>query len=947
MLYAFAGLFIALVATIRMAMHMMPTASLLPRPDSPPIHQTVTGWLEHGMRQHPDAPALHFEDRTTSHRQLDELSSRVAGFLAGQGIAKGDRVGLCIDRSPGMIIALIGILKAGAAYVPLDPAYPSERLAMMEEDAGLKLLLLNKRHRNRFSRDPAIHHAWEEVEAALDGSQDGVPEARAESETVAYIIFTSGSTGRPKGIAMPQRALANLVEWQLERSTFRPSARVLQYSSISFDVSFQEIATTIASGGCLYLVHDADRRDPRLLLQHLHQHRIQRLFLPYVAMRSFMETALAANTCPRDLKEIITAGEQLRVDETVRRYFEQVEGATLDNQYGPSETHVITGHLLEGDPRQWPELPPIGLPLKNCGTCILDESGKAVEQGESGELFLAGRNLAHGYTGRDDLTREVFVKNPFDVPDRPLLYRTGDLASYNPDGTIAFLGRRDHQVKIRGHRIEPGEINNAVADFPGVSHSLTHAVKTGGDILQLATWYTESGDRPVDRDALRRHLADRLPDYMVPAFLVRIDKVPYTPSGKVDLKALPQPSIETSRYAGESAIYESATEKRLAVIWSELLGLEKIPRTADFFELGGDSLRAVTLFLKIQEDFGKDLPLASLAHAPTIAGLADLVDEKADGPNLSGYRSLKMIRHGSSGEVPLFLVHGGLGNVLVFNTLGKLLTPGQPVYAFQWSGWDGRPGETSIESMARAYLNELEHFCPEGPVRIGGYCIGGMIAIELAYLLTERGRRVVEPLIIWDSPNLHSRHYRASEPWDSAETIRDFNRMKTALKEIRIQTSARPMPEADSVYSPPTGKGALIRSIPLLLPALRKARELADSLKHAPEWWAIRSALLRRQPVPMHHRSHFCVRSMVGAVKRYTCRSYRGDVLYFRSDCVVGRHFALTGWWDDPFLGFAELCEGNFEAHAVGGGHIDILEIPEMAGIVNETLLRDTRQLSV
>ncbi|MCK4563775.1 MAG: AMP-binding protein, partial [Verrucomicrobia bacterium] len=748
-----------------------------------------------------------------------------------------------------------------------------------------------------------------------------------------YIIFTSGSTGRPKGIAMPHRALSNLIEWQMERQSFKPGARVLQYTSISFDVSFQEIVTTLASGGTLFLIDNDDRKDPRILLRHLIDQQIERLFLPYVAMRSIIEAAHAVGLYPDSLKETITAGEQLRIDDAVRSFFSKIPEATLDNQYGPAETHVITAHLLEGDPSVWPELPPIGTSLKNTDAYILDADMQPVEVGETGELFLAGRNLAHGYFKREDLTSEVFIPNPFDLPGRETLYKTGDLASCNPDGSINFLGRRDHQIKIRGHRIEPGEINNAVSGFQGIGHCLTHAVGASGSVQQLASYYTAEAGQSISGEELRRHLAQKLPAYMVPAFLIELAEIPYTPSGKVDLKALPKPSIESSRYAEEEYRYETETETVLAKVWSELLGLGDIPRTADFFELGGDSLRAVTLFLKIQQKFGKDLPLASLAQAPTVAQLARLIEEKSAGPGFGSYRSLQMLQRGDDGVAPLFLIHGGAGNVLIFNAFARNLDPQQPVYAFQWAGWDGMRGERSIPEMARAYKKELLRFRPSGPYRIGGNCIGGLIAIELANLLRRDGMQVEEPLIVWDAPNHRSQRHRAREPWGRADAMAAFERMKEDLVRRAIASADRNIEASPAERT--TGLVGFLKNIPGIHPLVLWSKALSKTVP-------IRLALWRGRPVPMDLRPTFCLRTMVAAVKHYESPGYDGNMLYIRSYCVFGREgLGLQGWWDDPFLGFGELCRGRFEGHVVGGGHNEVLSIPEVGEIVKEVFLEE------
>ncbi len=901
--------------------------------NNPPVHSVVTEWFARGVERAADSPSLQFQNTTLSHKALDRLSNQIAHYLIKSGVKQGDRVGLCLDRSVEMVAALIGILKAGAAYVPLDPDYPPERLALMTEGALLRLLLVHSRFMDCFdaSSDPLL--VWERIEGDLSSEPATPTGIVIDPEDLAYVIFTSGSTGRPKGIAMPHRALSNLIEWQLERRSFKSAARVLQYSSISFDVSFQEIATTLASGGTLFLIGNDDRKDPRIVLRHLTDQRIERLFLPYVAMRSIIEAAHAVGLYPDSLKEIITAGEQLRVDNTVRAFFSKISGATLDNQYGPSETHVITAHLLGGDPSGWPELPPIGTPLKNTGAYILDADMQPVEVGKTGELFLAGRNLAHGYFKREDLTSEVFIPNPFDLPGRETLYKTGDLASCNPDGSINFLGRRDHQIKIRGNRIEPGEINNAISGFPGIEHCLTHVVGASGSVQQLASYYTVAAGKSISGEELRSHLAQKLPAYMVPAFLIELAEIPYTPSGKVDLKALPKPSIENSRYAEEEYRYETETETGLAEVWSELLGLGDIPRTADFFELGGDSLRAVTLFLKIQQKFGKDLPLASLAQAPTIAQLARLVEEKPDGPGFGSYRSLQMLQRGDDNVTPLFLIHGGAGNVLIFNEFARNLGSRHPVYGFQWSGWDGMRGERSIPGMARAYKEELLRFRPSGPYRIGGNCIGGLIAIELANLLRRDGMQVEEPLIVWDSPNHRSQRHRAREPWGRADAMAAFERMKEDLVRRAIASADRNIEASPAERT--TGLVGFLKSIPGIHSLVLWSKALSKTVP-------IRLALWRGRPVPMDLRPTFCLRTMVATLKHYESPGYDGNMLYIRSYCVFGREgLGLQGWWDDPFLGFGELCRGRFEGHVVGGGHNEVLSIPEVGEIVKEVFLKE------
>ncbi|MEN7972440.1 MAG: amino acid adenylation domain-containing protein [Verrucomicrobiota bacterium] len=906
-----------------------------PANDEPPAHSTVTKWLACGVECAGESPALEYRGSTVSHEALGKMSNQVARYLGSRGVKSGDRVGLCLDRSIEMVVAVVGILKAGAAYVPLDPDYPSERLAMMRQDARLCCLLAHSAHAERF--EPAVEplFIWEEIEAEVKKSSAEAVAVEVDPEDVAYVIFTSGSTGRPKGIAMPHRALSNLIEWQLQRRSFLPRARVLQYSSISFDVSFQEITTTIASGGTLFLIGNEERKDPRTLLAQLTEQRIERLFLPCVALRSMIEVALAADTFPHELKEVITAGEQLRVDKAVRMFFSRIQGASLDNQYGPSETHVISAHLLEGNPEAWPNLPAIGVPLANNSIYILNDMMHPVGVGEEGELYLAGRNLAHGYLHHEDATRKAFIPNPHEIPDRPILYKTGDLGAYNKDGSINFLGRKDHQVKIRGHRVELGEINVAAARFPGIAQCLTRVVVNPAGIAQLVVYYVVQKDAVVEQRAFRQHLSRALPSYMIPSFLIEIKEVPYTPSGKMDLKALPVPAMENSQCPGEEDGCRSGTEECLAAIWSDLLGLEGIPRKADFFELGGDSLQAVSLFLQIQKRFGRDLPLSTLTHAPTIAKLSRIIDDESDAPDMAGHRSLQLLQRGSDDVTPLFLIHGGAGNVLIFNEFASHLGPRQPVYGFQWSGWDGMRGENSIPEMARAYKKELLRFRPSGPYRIGGNCIGGMIAIELVKLLKADGLEVEGPLLVWDAPNLRSPTHCAKEPWGNPGAMAVFERMKEDLIDRATRSAGQVIHAAPA--SRTTGLIGFLKRIPGLHP-------FQLWIKALPKIIPIQLALWKKRPVPVDLRPTFCLRTMISAVKSYTSPGHDGDMLYFRSYSVMGRDFSLPGWWDDPFLGFGELCKGRFEAHVVGHGHNDVLSLPETGEIATAVFSKERNQ---
>jgi amino acid adenylation domain-containing protein len=913
---------------------------------------TVTEWLAWGSRLDPDAPAVQDSDRCLTHRQFDLLTDRVAAELFARGVRPGDRVGLCIDRSIGLVAGLVGILKCGAVYVPLDPTYPRERLEVMQQDAALTLTLVSRSHHDWIAAAGGKTHVWEDLVAVL-GDDQVVPAVDwpvdHDPERAVFIVFTSGSTGRPKGVELPHRAVANLVEWQLARRTFRQAARVLQYSSISFDVSLQEIATTLASGGHLFMVPDDERRDPRRLLQLLAQMGIERLFLPFVALRSLVEVARHGDGLPETLAEVITAGEQLRVDDALRATFAGRPGITLDNQYGPSETHVITAHLLDGNPLEWPDLPPIGRAIANCEVLLLDEQRQPVADGDVGELYLGGRNLALGYFGRAELTAERFVTITGDGSDEGdggerRYYRTGDLGRIDEHGEIHFHGRADHQVKIRGHRVEPGEISAVAGRMPGVSQCLSHTFHKASGAPFIVTYYVAEGDAAgpgVAPSDLRQHLRANLPDYMVPAFVVRLDDIALGPSGKASLQSLPDP-----RLSGGTAVpdYATDTERRLAAIWTDVLEFPDLPPDVDFFDLGGDSLAAVTLFLRIAEEFDTELPLATIVQAPTLRALASRID--AAGSHGDGYRSLQVLQEGAPGVPPLVLVHGGGGNVLIFSKLAVNLEPAQPIYAFQWSGWDGHRGEATVAEMADAYVGELRRFAPVGPYRLGGHCIGGLTAIEMAHRLVELGAEIDGPLIVSDAPNLSARSHHADEPDSNPDSERRFEAMVDTLR-ARVPDELRtdgwrgrtPTEVADGTVAPPPKLDparAVLHRFPWML---RSAKSARTSLQMA----RLRLMLRLGREIPMDQRELYCTETLIRAARRHRPRPWDGDVLYFRTSTFAASQMALEGWWDDVEMGFGELCTGRFESHVVGGRHNEPLQLPWVAERIREAFSRSTR----
>ncbi|HRH39555.1 MAG TPA: amino acid adenylation domain-containing protein, partial [Flavobacteriales bacterium] len=382
----------------------------------------------------------------------------MAASLATMGAASGSTIGICLDRSEGLIVSVLGTVRAGAAYVPIDPTYPAERIAGMIEDAQPPVVITDRAHQHLFKGTKAKVLLIDEIDLENGPRFEG--ESPAKPENLAYVLFTSGSTGRPKGVAMHHAPLLNLIQWQLRTSILKEGDRTLQFAPISFDVSFQELFTTFAQSGTLVLITDEDRLNSTQLLRKIIAEKINRIIVPFVALQYLAEAVERTGEVPSSLKEVFTSGEQLKITPAVANLFKQLPGCRFCNQYGPTEGHVVSELELKGDPSSWPALPNIGKAIDNVKLLVLDEQMKPVKKGEEGELYLGGACVATGYIGRDDLTAERFLPDPFEAGGR--LYKTGDRAAELPNGEIDYKGRIDGQVKVRGYRIELGEVEVAL-----------------------------------------------------------------------------------------------------------------------------------------------------------------------------------------------------------------------------------------------------------------------------------------------------------------------------------------------------------------------------------------------------------------------------------------------------------------------------------------------------
>jgi amino acid adenylation domain-containing protein len=588
--------------------------------EAPLDARCVHTMFEEQATRTPDAAAVSSGGRTLSYRELNDRANFWAHRLLESGILRDDCVGICMERSVEMIVAVLAALKAGAAYVPLDPNYPRERLAYMIDNARVSMLLTQARFGSALPTGDARV-------LTLDGEGDGGtradnPRGGAGADNLAYVIYTSGSTGRPKGVAMPHRPLVNLLGWQIARSSLPEGARTLQFASLSFDVSFQEIFSTLCAGGTLILIAEEQKRDPEAVWQLLRTAEVNRLYLPFVALQQLAERAREIVKLPSSLREIITAGEQPYITPQLVQLFTRLDCAFY-NQYGPSESHVVTELKLSGPPAAWASRPPVGRPIPNLTIRLADDYGELVPVGVPGELFIGGVGLARGYINRPELTAERFVADPEgDQRAGRRLYRTGDRARYLPDGNIEFLGRLDDQLKIHGFRIEPGEIELTLSRHASVREAAVVARAGGAGEQRLIAYVQLNPAASATAHELRAHLAVALPEHMLPSAFAFLDAMPLTPSGKLDRRALPEPKDLVTAGGAEFVAPRTPVEESLAQIWGELLGLEQVGVHDNFFELGGHSLLATRVVSWIRDGLCVDLPVRRLFETPTIEGLA-------------------------------------------------------------------------------------------------------------------------------------------------------------------------------------------------------------------------------------------------------------------------------------------------------------------------------------
>jgi amino acid adenylation domain-containing protein len=705
-------------------------------PRTEPLH-TI---LEKTANQFSDKIALVTRQRNVTYRELNESANQLAHTLYHEGIGVGDIVGLVLDRTPELLISLLAILKAGAAYLPIDPDYPQDRIVFMLSDSSASTVITSRKYQQSSFTPQTKTLSVETLLQQSASNPVSAPDIAVSSHDLAYILYTSGSTGRPKGVLIEHRNIVNLLFSMLNFPGITADDRLLGVTTVSFDIAGLELFLPQLVGATLVLADAETTRDGRALLQMLVDQNITIIQATPVTYKMMLAAGWDDTIIPelQESLKILCCGEPMSKDLAQKL---TVRCASLWNMYGPTETTIYsTGkQILATD-----ELITIGRPINNTQVYILDEQFNPLPEGIAGEIYLAGEGVAQrGYLNRPELNDTKFVLNPFSRVPGERMYRTGDLGKFTTTGEIHCLGRIDHQVKIRGYRIEPGEIEQLLLKQPGVKEVLVIAREDRPGDQRLVAYVVVSpplSDQVFLNEVVkwRGNLTETLPTYMVPADFVRLDQFPVTPNGKVDRNALPKPASArgTQKRLKQP---ETALEKQIAAIWSDILGLDTVSVQDDFFELGGHSMIAVQVMARLEKETGKRLPLSTLLTYPTIEKLAALLED--DKP-ANRWKSLVPIRPQGT-KAPIYIIHGIGLNLLNFSSLTSYMDPDQPIYGLQARGLDGTTEPLdSMEAIAAAYNAELIDQNPTGPYAIAGYSFGGYVALEMARQLKAMGKEV-------------------------------------------------------------------------------------------------------------------------------------------------------------------------------------------------------------
>jgi len=814
--------------------------------------------------------AVECDGRQFTYGELEARANGLARLLQSLGVGPDVLVAICVERSPEMLVGLLGIMRAGGAYVPVDPAFPADRRRFMLEDAAVRVVVTEESLLPQL--DVADIHVvcLDRDSAAIAGAGSAAPPCAATAESLAYVIYTSGSTGKPKGVQIPHRALVNFLTTMSREPGIDSGDVLVAVTTLSFDIAGLELYLPLANGARTVIAPQEVSSDPRRLADLLERTGATVMQATPTTWRMLVDSGWPG----REGLKALCGGEALPAT-----LAEQLLDLDLElwNMYGPTETTIWSAisRVRPGAP------PTIGRPIANTTMYILDDRMQPAPVGLAGELHIGGDGLARGYLKRPELTAERFVRHPFDAREDARVYKTGDLARYRNDGTVEFLGRRDHQVKVRGFRIELGEIETALARQAGVAAAVALAREDEPGDARLVAYVVLSADASVTPGLLRRALTDLLPAYMVPSAVVVLDELPLTPNGKIDRKALPAPTLERDADSSYTAP-RTELEARLIAIWEGELGVQPIGVTDDFFDLGVTSVVAARLFARLERELGRTLPLGALFQAPTVERLAALIEHE---PTERRWTSLVPIQPAGS-RPPIFCVHGGAGTILHLQPLARRLGPDQPFYGLQARGlYGGAPPHRTVEQMAAHYLDEIRTVQPHGPYYLAGYCFGSIVAFDMAKCLLQEGEDV-NLLVAFNGP---------SPSW-----IRRYGAIG-GQPSMRAPASekARSLPER--VVGVLTNWAKIRHWIHHL--SWRFGKKFFDPVR-------IRLAMALDRPLSEEQREFYFLEIAGRAQHIYETTPYPGPMIVFYGD----------GVYEDPALGWAHTVD-SLESYAIPGPH--------------------------
>ena len=841
----------------------------------------------------PDAVAVHADGSRMTYAELNERADRLAGILVERGVESASVVALFLERGAGMIEAMLGVLKAGCAYLPVDPQYPEERIRYMLADSGCMLVITESGLLDRLAPScPTL---------CLDGDEVRIAQKRSEKvgrrvspESLAYIIYTSGSTGRPKGVCVRHRNLVHLVMTGPRAMPFGASDVWSVYHSYAFDFSVWELWSPLLSGGALAVVSEDQVQNPRRFVRMLAECGVTVVNLTPSALRQVLALypeGLLSEGVP--LRSLVVGGEAFPTD-----LARQVLGWNVPvyNFYGPTECTVwAASQRVDAENLGETGVVPLGRPLPDNSLYVLDADGQLLPVGVSGELCIGGAGVAAGYHGRPELTAERFVSDSFAADESARMYRTGDHGVQRDDGVFVFGGRADGQVKIRGYRVELGEVEARLRDCPGVKNAVV-ALVSGAARQEVLVAYVV-GD--IDEHACRQRLGGALPRYMVPQQFVRLDALPLNPHGKIDRGALPAPGRSAQASKHEHA--DDETVRELAAMWRKVIGVSEVHPEDDFFQIGGNSLLAVSLFERIREHWHQELPLAVLFEAPTLEALAGVIRDYSWHP-----QSPVLVPIQARGNrPPLFCVHGGGGHVLVYRDLSLRLGDEQPFYGLQLPELSsGAEPMSSLDVVGRVYLKELRTVQPHGPYFLGGVSYGGVIAYEMAQQLVASGEEV-RLLAMFDT-------YAPGYPRYPERRHRLYERARSV--QYSLEHHLRGLQ-----WLPPEERWGYIARL-----LRRTARRTCYPFEDA--WRLVRRIYLdaHGRAVPMAS-----YKAMQEALKTYAPEPYNGDILLFRATRQP------PGSIPDAHLGWDEYVQGGIDVVETPGYHADIISEPRVKFMID------------